>query len=64
MSEFCKQTPVSYFEYIKTPHIVLRNDLPRIKIWDDRMIHEYLALEGNSGDGSSFGTLEVRALCF
>jgi hypothetical protein len=52
-------THVAYFEYIKAPHIVLREDFPRIKIWDDCMIQEYLALEGNSGDGTSFGLLEV-----
>ena len=50
---------VTYFEYIRTSEILLRDDTPRLKIWDDYMIQEFLALDGNSGDGRAFGLLEV-----
>ncbi|XP_039784504.1 uncharacterized protein LOC120651171 isoform X3 [Panicum virgatum] len=51
---------VTYFEYIRTSEILLRDDIPRLKIWDDYMIQEFLALDGNSGDGRAFGLLELK----
>ncbi|RLN24399.1 hypothetical protein C2845_PM07G08980 [Panicum miliaceum] len=51
---------VTYFEYINTSQILLCDDIPRLRIWDDYMIHEFLALDGNSGDGRSFGMLQLK----
>jgi hypothetical protein len=51
---------VTYFEYINTSQILLHDDIPHLRIRDDYMIQEFLALDGNSGDGRrSFGMLLV-----